>query len=72
MAKLAVITMERDSHLFAFNILVDDARIIWVDHEVNVRQTLDELPIVQKACNHCAIQGVLALHHQLFRPLLFL
>jgi hypothetical protein len=44
--KLAVFTMERDSHLFAFNLLVGDALIVWVDQEVNVRQTVDELPIV--------------------------
>jgi hypothetical protein len=72
MAKLAVIDMETNSHLLAFNLLVGHALIVWVDHEVNVRQTLDELLIVQKACNHCAIQGVLSLHHQLFHLLLVL
>jgi hypothetical protein len=72
MAKLAVINMETDSHLFAFNLLVGDAGIVWVDHRVNVRQTLDELQILQKACNHCSIEGVLASHQKLFHPLLVL
>jgi hypothetical protein len=72
MTKLEFIYMETDSHLFAFNLLIGDARIVWVDREVNVRQTLDELPIVQKACNHFAIQGVQALYQQLFRPILVL
>jgi hypothetical protein len=46
MAELAVIYVETDIHIFAFNHLVGDARIIWVDHKGNVRQALDELPIV--------------------------
>jgi hypothetical protein len=46
MAELAVIYVETDSHLFTFNHLVGDARIVWVDHEVNVRQALDKLLIV--------------------------
>jgi hypothetical protein len=46
MAKLAIIYMKSDSHLVALNHLVGDARIIWVDRKVNVRQALDELPKV--------------------------
>jgi hypothetical protein len=45
-AELAVIYVETDSHLFTFNHLVGDAWIIRVDHKVNGRQALDELPIV--------------------------
>jgi hypothetical protein len=41
MANLAVINMEIDSHLFTFNHLFGHAHIVWVEHEVNVRQTLD-------------------------------
>jgi hypothetical protein len=46
MAKLTIIYMKEDSHLIALNHLVGDTHIIWVDHKVNVRQTLDEPPIV--------------------------
>jgi hypothetical protein len=46
MAQLAVTDMETHSHLFAFNVIVGHAQIVWVDHETNVRQTFDEFPIV--------------------------
>jgi hypothetical protein len=46
MAELAVIYVEKDSHLFTFNHLVGNAWIIGVDHKVNVCHDLDELPIV--------------------------
>jgi hypothetical protein len=46
MANLAIIYMKEDSHPVALNHLVGDTWIIWVDHKVNVRQNLDELPIV--------------------------
>jgi hypothetical protein len=37
MAELAVIYMESNSHLFAFNDLVGDTWIIGIDDEINVR-----------------------------------
>jgi hypothetical protein len=46
MANLSVIDMEANIHLFTFNFLVGHTRIIWVDHEVNVRQNMYKLPIV--------------------------
>jgi hypothetical protein len=72
MAKLAAIDMEANSHLFAFNSRVGHARIAWVDDAINVHYTLDELPVIQKACDHCSLQGVMALHHHLFYSLLVL
>ncbi len=47
MAELAVINMKAYSHLLAFNHFVGDARVIWIEREPNVCQTLDELAIVQ-------------------------
>jgi hypothetical protein len=64
-AKLAVIGMEADSHLFAFHFLVGHARVVRVDDKINVHQTIDKFPVIQKACDHCSIHNVLALHYTL-------
>jgi hypothetical protein len=70
MAYLAIIHVKLDGHLLAFNCLVGYARIVQIDNKVNIHQALDKLPIVQLACKHCTIEGVLALYQQLFYPLL--
>jgi hypothetical protein len=62
MTELTIVHVKADSHLLAFNYLVGHTRIIRVDDESNIRQTLHKLVVVQKACNHCNIQGVLALY----------
>jgi hypothetical protein len=72
MAKLAVINMEANNHLFAFNSLVGHARIVRVDDEVNVCHTLDKLTAIQKVCDHCTVQGVHALYQKLFVSILVL
>jgi hypothetical protein len=36
MAELAVIKMEANSHMFAFNDLVGDTWIIWIDDEIKL------------------------------------
>ncbi len=64
--------MKAYRRLLAFDHLVGYARIVRIDNEVDVRQTLDELAIVQQACNHCTVEGVLTLHQQLFHPILVL
>ena len=47
MTQLAVIHMEANHCLTAFDHLVGYARIIWVEFETNVCQTLDKFVIVK-------------------------
>ena len=57
------------SHPLTVNNLVSNARVVRVNIKPNVCQTLCKLTEVQKACNHRAIQRILALHQQLFHTL---
>ena len=50
---------------------VSDARIVRVNLEPNVCKTICKLTAVYEACNHRAIQSVMALYHQLFHTLFF-
>ena len=54
------------SHLLPVNNLVSNARFVWVNLKPNVCQNLRKLMLVQKACNHRAIQRILALYQKLF------
>jgi hypothetical protein len=62
MTGLQIINMPTKSHLVALNDLVRHTGIIWIYREVNVRQALGELPIVEQASYHCSVESVLALH----------
>jgi hypothetical protein len=62
MTGLQIIDMPTNSHLVAFNDLIRHTGTIWIYREVNVRQALGELPIVEQASYHCSVESVLALH----------
>ena len=69
MFQLAVVHMITYSHLLSLEHLVSNALIVWFNLESNVCQTICELTVVQKACNHHDVQRVLALYQKLFHIL---
>jgi hypothetical protein len=69
MAELAIVNMEADSHLWTADLLIGDTGIVWVEFKSNTIETLAKLLVVEQACHHGSVYGVLALYNQLFGSL---
>jgi hypothetical protein len=62
--------MEAYRNLLLLDHLVSHTRIVGIHRIPLILQTPSELPIIQKACNHCPVDGVNAFDQELLPPLL--